>query len=292
MAARSVWKGNLSLGALVNVPIGMYIAIDDPNKGLKSNLIHADCKTQIAMPRSCKKCNRELPPNEVVKGYPDGKGGFVLVSDSEMESCKPASDKNISIDYYTSVDDIPSEYYDSAYYIVPTEKGVMDAFAVVRDALAKSQTAAIGTLTFHDHEHLIAIAATDDKALILYILREHTQFRDVKDVPNYGLIPDKAPSAELAMMLQIIDAQRADFDPTAHEDSMRKNLRAMLDKKLAGQEIVVSTGMPAAKPSANVMDALKSVLAAQKAKKAPAKSAKKAPRITSKARSQKVNANA
>jgi non-homologous end joining protein Ku len=59
MSARSIWKGQLTLG-YVTFLVNTYKAIDPPNAGLEGKLLHNTCLTPISQPRRCTKCDVEL----------------------------------------------------------------------------------------------------------------------------------------------------------------------------------------------------------------------------------------
>lgn len=266
--SKSIWKGNLALSALVNIPVALSIAIDKPSKGLEAKNLHKDCLTPINAPRVCVKCDkRDLQAVDLIKGYPVG-AGFVTMTDSELEALKPASDKTITVTQFTKLDNIPTEYFDNAYYVVPTAAHM--AFATLRDALDALDSAALAKLTLYGHEYLVALTAMD-KAIILHTIREATQFRDVKGIKEYDRIPAKAPAPELAMMKEIANAMMDDFDPAAHEDSMRKGLREAIDAKASGKTPNIAAAVATTTPTINVLDALKDTLAAAKLRKSVGK---------------------
>ena len=77
--------------------------------------------------------------------------------------------------------------------------------------------------------------------------------------------------AELEMARQLVASLVGEFEPEEFENTYRGALKAMLDAKLAGEEIVAPE-QPAPAPVVDLMEALKeSVAQAQKEKKAPAK---------------------
>lgn len=270
MSSRSIWKGTLSLG-LVNIPVSLYIAIDKPNDGLEFHQLHNKCKGRITRPSICPACNVPVPATDIIKGFPSG-ADHIIVSDAELEALKPESDKTISVKQFVSVEEIPAEYYDDAWYLLPSELVGMNAYAVLREGMIEKDVAALGCLTYHGHESLVAIRACDDKALIAYRLREHTQFRAVDTMKHYDAIPAGAAKAEAQMMGNIIDSMLDEFNPKAFEDSMRKGLRDLLDKKLKGEVITTPSAVASPKQNAiNVMDALKNTLALSSKK--PAKKA-------------------
>ena len=78
---------------------------------------------------------------------------------------------------------------------------------------------------------------------------------------------------ELALARQVIESLVAKFEPEELTSEYRRDLRAMLDAKLAGEEIKVPEPVPEA-PVVDLMEALRrSVADAQKKKPARARGA-------------------
>jgi DNA end-binding protein Ku len=83
--------------------------------------------------------------------------------------------------------------------------------------------------------------------------------------------------AELALARQVIDSLAGDFEPNELESEYRGNLRAMLEAKLAGEEIKVPEPVEEDGPVIDLMEALRmSVDEAAKQKKPAAKAKAKA----------------
>jgi DNA end-binding protein Ku len=90
--------------------------------------------------------------------------------------------------------------------------------------------------------------------------------------------------AELDLAKQVIGSLAGEFDASELKSEYRSNLKAMLEAKLAGEEIARPEPVPET-PVVDLMDALRrSVAEAQKRKPAAAKPAK-APRARAKAKS-------
>ena len=80
--------------------------------------------------------------------------------------------------------------------------------------------------------------------------------------------------AELELALQVIASLVGDFEPSELEFEYRRDLRALLEAKLAGEEIARPEPQPEA-PVVDLMEALKRSVAEAKERK-PARGAKAA----------------
>ena len=79
----TMWKGSISFG-LVNIPVKMYAATE--NKDIRFRYLHKECQTPIKTVRTCPNCEREVPWDEVVKGFEYADGKFVVLEKEELDA--------------------------------------------------------------------------------------------------------------------------------------------------------------------------------------------------------------
>ena len=79
---RAIWTGAISFG-LVNVPVRMYSAIDTTD--LEFSLLHAKDGGHIGYRKVCKREDKPVPDDEIVKGYEVRKGKYVHVTDEDFD---------------------------------------------------------------------------------------------------------------------------------------------------------------------------------------------------------------
>ena len=79
---RTIWNGSISFG-LVNIPVGLALATTPKAKqsDVSFRTLHRECKTPIRQKRWCPTHEREVGPDEIVKGWEVAKGEFVIVED-------------------------------------------------------------------------------------------------------------------------------------------------------------------------------------------------------------------
>jgi len=91
---RTLWKGAISFG-LVHIPVRVYPATE--NKGVRFNYLHRECKSPIRYLKWCPVCQREVPPEEIVRGYEYQKGQYVILEDEDFERLPTAETKVVDI---------------------------------------------------------------------------------------------------------------------------------------------------------------------------------------------------
>src|SRR5437016_13408785 len=78
---RAIWKGSISLG-LVNIPIALYPATR--NEELRFRLLRAKDLSPVNYKRVAEADGKEVPWDEIVKGYEYEKGKFVILKDEDL----------------------------------------------------------------------------------------------------------------------------------------------------------------------------------------------------------------
>ena len=82
---RAIWSGAISFG-LVNVPVRMYSAIEE--KDLHFHLIHEPDNGRIGYQKFCKKEEKLVPDDEIVKAFETSKDKHVVLTDEDFEAVK------------------------------------------------------------------------------------------------------------------------------------------------------------------------------------------------------------
>jgi DNA end-binding protein Ku len=75
--------------------------------------------------------------DDMVRGYEVAKGQYMIVEDSEVDAVQIESTRAIDIDQFVPQNEIDERYIDSPYYIAPDGAVGQEAFAVIRDTIAK-----------------------------------------------------------------------------------------------------------------------------------------------------------
>ena len=86
---RVSWNGSLSFG-LVSIPVGLAPATKPAARqsDVSFRLLHRECMTPIKQKRWCPTHDRELAPDEIVKGWEVAKGQFVLVEEARARGAR------------------------------------------------------------------------------------------------------------------------------------------------------------------------------------------------------------
>ena len=228
MAPRSIWNGTIAFGG-VFVPVKVHSATED--RTVHFHEVHQDDGARIEHRRICPKEDREVPYDEIVKGYEVSEGTYVVLADDELKAAAGRASRLVEVGAFVSAADIDPVMFDKTYYLGTQEQGA-DAYRLLHDALAKTARAGIGRWVFHNREYLVAVRALGD-VLAMHTMRFHDELLPASDleIPS----PSRKPSArELDMAGKLVETLHAAFDPEAYEDAYRERLLAYIEAKAKG----------------------------------------------------------
>jgi len=266
MAPRANWKGYLRL-SLVSCPIALYPASSLSEK-VSFNRINRKTGNRLKQQNVDSETGDVVPREDAARGFEVAKGQYLIVEDQEIDAVQIESTRMIEIDQFVPRSEIDDRYIDSPYYLAPDGKVGQDAFAVIRDTIAKMNMVALGRVVLTRREHIIAIEARG-RGLLGLTLRYPYEVRD--EQPYFEDIPDlKLPKEMLDLATHIVQTKAGHFAPAQFEDRYENALIDLLKKKEAGEKIEPAKEGPAPQV-VNLMDALRASIDAEK-KKAPAPS--------------------
>jgi DNA end-binding protein Ku len=274
MAVRPTWKGFLKV-SLVNIPIKVFPAAESAAT-LSFNQLHSECQTRIQQKRWCPVHNREVATTEIVKGYEFEKGRWVVVNDEDFAKVRTESTQVINLSQFVDAESIDPMYVDRSYYLAPDGKVAAESFAVMREGMRGK--AGIGKVALFGREYLVAVKPSG-RGLVMFTLHHAAEIRKMELVEDLNIVPDAVPEGELKLARQVIDTFFGELDLASYRDEYTEGLRQIIDRKIAGEE-VVAPEVEAPPKVVSLMEALRKSLERVSAeKKKPAKAAleKRAP---------------
>jgi DNA end-binding protein Ku len=228
---RPYWKGYLKL-ALVSCPIALHAACSTAER-IAFRQINKATGNRLRQQLIIDEETREpVAPEHKGRGYEVAKGQYLLVEDAQLEAIEIESTHTIDIDSFVPRSGIDQRYFDSPYYVTPSEPVGQEAFAVIREAMRGKGMVALGRLVLSKRERVIALEPYE-RGLLGTTLRYPYEVRKAEDyfcdLPDISIAPDLLSLAE-----DILDSKAADFDPTTFRDRYEEALLAHLKAKQAG----------------------------------------------------------
>jgi DNA end-binding protein Ku len=232
MAARPTWKGYLRV-SLVTIPVKVYPATES-SATISFNQLHEECQTKIQQKKWCPHCDREVTSAEIVKGYQFEKGRWVVVDEEDIAKVKTESTRIINLVQFADQGEIDPMYIDNAYYLAPDGPMANDAYAVMRDGM--QGLAGIGKVALYGREYLVAVRP-HKQGLVMYTLHHAAEIRTIEQIDELREVRGKVSAAESQLAKQVIEAFHADLDLASYTDEYQAGLRAIIDAKVAGEEV-------------------------------------------------------
>ena len=109
-------KGSISMG-LVLIPVGLYKTTVDND--IHFNQLDIESKARIMYRKYCNHCNKEVGPDDIIKGYEYERDKYVVMTDDDLEKIKTRKDKSIHILHFAKIAEINSIYYEKDFYSIP-----------------------------------------------------------------------------------------------------------------------------------------------------------------------------
>ncbi|HEY7379768.1 MAG TPA: Ku protein [Gaiella sp.] len=275
---RTTWNGSLSFG-LVSIPVGLAPATKPAARqsDVSFRLLHRECLTPIKQKRWCPKHDREVGPDELVKGWEVSKGQFVVVEEEELEALERVDDSRaIDIERFVSLDEVDPVWMDRTYFLVPaTAPAQRRPYKLLLQAMQESGMGAVGRFVRSGRESLCLVRPRGEGLVLetLYLAEDVYSQAEIDE----AMEATEVKEAELDLARQIVGGLSGAFDPEDLTSEYRRDLRQLLEAKLRGEELVMPEPVAEPAPVIDLMEALKASVAAAKGRDAGEKAAAKKP---------------
>ncbi|HLH81883.1 MAG TPA: Ku protein [Trebonia sp.] len=275
---RSIWSGTIAFGMVV-IPVKLYAATEQRDVAFRQ--VHRADGGRIQYRRVCTVDGREVPYSDVAKGYELATGDVVVLTDEDLRDLPLATAHRIDVLHFAPAGQLDPILANKSYYLEPEPAGVR-AYVLFRDALDRSGRVAVAKAAVRQREALAALRVRDDVLVLQTLL-----WPDEVRAPDFGFLGETVDvrAQELTAAASLIDTMTGDFDPSAHKDSYREAVEALVQAKIEGNEVVrppapAPAGEPPPAP-ADLTEMLRASVEAARAGQAgdagPAAGARRAP---------------
>ncbi len=221
---KALWKGGISFG-LVNIPVRLFSG--SQTHGINLDMIRKKDQCKIQYVRVCKKDGKEVSWDDIAKGYLKEDGDYVIIDQADIARARPDKTQTIDIFEFVLEKEIPSQYLEKPYIVEP-DKTAAKTYALLREALKKSQKVGLCKFILRQSEHL-GILKVEDNAILLIQIRFDQDLRD----PDEANLPTniKIEKKELDMAMNIIDQLTDKFEPSKYKDTYIDELNKIIKEK-------------------------------------------------------------
>ncbi len=243
---RAIWKGAISFG-LVNIPIALYPATR--TEDLKFRLLRASDQSPVNYKRVAEADGKEVPWDQIVKGYEHEKGKFVILKEEDFQRVDLEATQTVEITRFVKLAEVNPIFFHKPYYMEP-QKGGDKAYVLLREALRASGKIAIAKVVIKTRQHLAAVKP-QEKGLMLELMHFATELRDVDEfkLPATKEVGKK----ELQMAAALIDSMSDEWKPEEYVDEYREALEKVIEEKVEKGDQATPKRARGTKPT-NVID--------------------------------------
>ncbi|HSQ19494.1 MAG TPA: Ku protein [Blastocatellia bacterium] len=247
---RSIWKGHIRF-LLVAIPVRVYNAIETSEK-IHLNQLHKEDYGPIAYDKRCKRCNKIVTNEEIIKGYQYSKDQYAILEPDDLAKVKLKTTKVIDIVGFVDAHEIPPMLYDSPYFVGPDGEVGAKTYSLLREVLRDTGKVGLGKVVLRDREDFIAIAPQDD-GLVVYKLRYPKELRKMAEVPQ--LEHQEIDKNELKLAHTLVEQMVTSIGEIEMRDRYNEALKEIIEAKIEGKE--VAGFVEEEQPTVDIMTALK-----------------------------------
>jgi DNA end-binding protein Ku len=265
--ARPYWSGQIQI-SLVSFGVKLFVATEaksdihfhqiDRKSG--ERVKHQKVLASAVERAPDESADEVVEASQIVKGYEYAKGQYVTIEPEELAHLRVPSKHAMEVTQFVDEADLPPEYFEKPYFVVPENDAQTEAFLTVRKALIETKKLALTKIAFGGREHVVAIAPAGTEAhggMMAYTMRYAAELRDpaeyFRDVKTMPIAED---SLDLAK--ELIKKRAGKFDPSKFVDGYEAAVKELVEAKL--QHAPIPKDETAARPTGkviNLMDALR-----------------------------------
>lgn len=272
MAPRAIWKGILKI-AEVTCPVALYTAASTSER-ISFHTLNRKTGNRVHRQFIDEVTGKPVEKEDQVKGYDRGDGDYVMLEPDEIAEAIPESDKTLDVATFLPCDEIDDLFFDRPYYVTPSTPVAAEAFGLIRDAMAKRETAALARTVIFRRMRSILIRP-HAAGMIATTLNFDYEVRPAESAFD-GIRKLKIESEMLELAEHIIRTKAGRFAPETFDDRYESALAELVKAKIEGRKI-----KPVKRPEpakvVNLLDALRqSAKAGQGGKSSKRKPSRKA----------------
>jgi DNA end-binding protein Ku len=232
LVMRAIWKGSISFG-LVNIPIALYPATR--KEELSFRLLRRTDLSPVNYKRVAEKDGKEVPWDDIVKGYEYEKGKYVVLKDEDFQRVDLEATQTVDIQDFVHQEEIDPMFFYKPYYLEP-QKGGDKAYALLRESLEKSKKVGIAKVVIKTRQYLAGVKPEGD-ALVLELMHFAEELAD----PSKLHVPKKIEVGrrEMNIATALVDSMSSKWNPQKYHDDYREALMEVIEEKVeaGGKEI-------------------------------------------------------
>jgi len=270
---RAIWSGSIVFG-LVSAPVKMFSAIDEHD--LELHLVHEKDGSRIGYEKVCKKEDKEVPADEIVKAYEVADGELVYLTEEDFEAAGEEGYRAIEVLDFVPHDQIDPIAFERTYFLGPAD-GAEKVYALLVRAMEESGLSAIARYVFHDRQQLGCLRIREG-----VIILESMYFADeIRPVDGIAPKRQRVDKRELEMAETLIDRFTSTFDHGQYRDEYTERLLEIVKRKRKGEDVHAATPEEREEAPSDLLEALRASVESARSRSASKSRSKSGPKSKS-----------
>jgi DNA end-binding protein Ku len=222
---RAIWKGAISFG-LVSIPVSLFPATR--REELTFRLLRKSDLSRVNYKRVAESDGKEVPWEQIVKGYEYEKGKFVVLKDEDFARVDIEATQTVDIMNFVALDEVNPLLFAKPYFM-EAGKGGDKPYVLLREALKEASKIGIAKVVIKTRQHLAAIKP-HGAGLMLELMHFPDQLVAASEFKTPSVRSVGKP--ELKMARQLIESMSTPWDPEMYKDEYREALHRMIEDKI------------------------------------------------------------
>lgn len=253
----ATWSGTIQVG-MVAIPIRLYTATSE--HPVRLHEIHIVDGSRVEHRRFCKAENRQIPHDEVGKGYALADERIVPLTDDDLAHLPLPTKRTVAVLGFVPFEDIDPISYGRPYYAGPGPAADRP-YTLLVEALARTGCVAVAKVALRSRERL-ALLRPRHGILLLQTLLWQDELRDPGDLAPTTPVTER--ELELA---EVLIRHLTGIDVHDVHDEYAHALEQLIEAKITGRELTEHTEPT---PAPDLMTALEeSIRAAERTRRRP-----------------------
>ncbi|MBL0777902.1 Ku protein [Streptomyces sp. NEAU-PBA10] len=226
---QSIWNGAISFG-LVSIPVKLANAT--VSHAVSFRQIHTEDGGRIRYRKVCELEEKEVPSSEIGKGFEDADGSIVPITEEDLASLPLPTTRTIDIVAFVESERIDPLQMGNAYYLMVNGAPAAKPYALLREALRRSERVAIAKFALRGRERLGMLRVVDD-VIAMHTLHWPDEIRSPEEAAPETDVTVR--DAELDLADALMDTL-GDVDLDSLHDDYREAVEEMVTAKVEGRE--------------------------------------------------------
>ncbi|MCX5459801.1 Ku protein [Streptomyces albidoflavus] len=226
---QSIWNGAISFG-LVSIPVKLANAT--VSHAVSFRQIHTEDGGRIRYRKVCELEEKEVPSSEIGKGFEDADGSIIPITEEDLASLPLPTTRTIDIVAFVESERIDPLQMGNAYYLMVNGAPAAKPYALLREALRRSERVAIAKFALRGRERLGMLRVVDD-VIAMHTLHWPDEIRSPEEAAPETDVTVR--DAELDLADALMDTL-GDVDLDSLHDDYREAVEEMVTAKVEGRE--------------------------------------------------------